>query len=186
MKEKEAELKEAEKELHSKFDKMKQVAGIKDSSHWHGSSRTYYSSAAPNWLMHNTLHQPAQCTIQIAPACTMHKTLVQSVADEKRVVDEQRRALDEEIADFQRRKVKYRTEKNLSALLNPAPAPCSLTLRNLHLHPASYCNLHPAGSVRDGEDGPRTRHTGLGQEEVVGTSVKSWTVYTSTLCSRVH
>jgi len=35
----------------------------------------------------------------------------QSVADEKRVVDEQRRALDEEIADFQRRKVQYETEK---------------------------------------------------------------------------
>ena len=29
----------------------------------------------------------------------------QTVADEKRVVDEQRRTLDEEIADFQRRKV---------------------------------------------------------------------------------
>ena len=31
--------------------------------------------------------------------------LFQTVADEKRVVDEQRRTLDEEIADFQRRKV---------------------------------------------------------------------------------
>merc|ERR1712080_664559 len=49
VKEKEAELKEAEKELHAKFDKMKQ-----------------------------------------------------SVADEKRVVDEQRRTLDDEIADFQK------------------------------------------------------------------------------------
>jgi len=58
VKEKEAELKEAEKELHAKFDKMKQ-----------------------------------------------------SVADEKRVVDEQRRALDEEIADFQRRKVQYEADK---------------------------------------------------------------------------
>merc|ERR1711962_1987186 len=58
VKEKEAELKEAEKELHAKFDKMKQT-----------------------------------------------------VADEKRVVDEQRRALDEEIADFQRRKVQYETDK---------------------------------------------------------------------------
>jgi len=52
VKEKEAELKEAEKELHAKFDKMKQT-----------------------------------------------------VADEKRVVDEQRRQLDEEVQDFQRRKV---------------------------------------------------------------------------------
>jgi len=58
VKEKEAELKEAEKELHAKFDKMKQT-----------------------------------------------------VADEKRVVDEQRRTLDEEIADFQRRKVQYETDK---------------------------------------------------------------------------
>ena len=32
-------------------------------------------------------------------------SLFQTVADEKRVVDEQRRTLDEEIADFQRRKV---------------------------------------------------------------------------------
>ena len=31
--------------------------------------------------------------------------MFQTVADEKRVVDEQRRTLDEEIADFQRRKV---------------------------------------------------------------------------------
>merc|ERR1719239_285403 len=58
VKEKEAELKDSERELHSKFDKMKQT-----------------------------------------------------VADEKRVVDEQRRALDEEIADFQRRKVQYETDK---------------------------------------------------------------------------
>jgi septin 6/8/11 len=35
----------------------------------------------------------------------------QTVADEKRVVDEQRRTLDEEIADFQRRKVQYETDK---------------------------------------------------------------------------
>ena len=35
----------------------------------------------------------------------MTPSLFQTVADEKRVVDEQRRTLDEEIADFQRRKV---------------------------------------------------------------------------------
>jgi len=58
VKEKEAELKEAEKELHAKFDKMKQT-----------------------------------------------------VADEKRVVDEQRRQLDEDVQDFQRRKVQYETDK---------------------------------------------------------------------------
>lgn len=33
--------------------------------------------------------------------------LPQTVAEEKRVVDEQRRLLDEEIADFQRRKVRF-------------------------------------------------------------------------------
>ena len=36
---------------------------------------------------------------------TLTPSLFQTVADEKRVVDEQRRTLDEEIADFQRRKV---------------------------------------------------------------------------------
>ena len=67
VKEKEAELKEAEKELHAKFDKMKQVG----------------------------------FAISTRDFCS----LFQTVADEKRVVDEQRRTLDEEIADFQRRKV---------------------------------------------------------------------------------
>ena len=37
--------------------------------------------------------------------CVLTLSLFQTVADEKRVVDEQRRTLDEEIADFQRRKV---------------------------------------------------------------------------------
>ena len=36
---------------------------------------------------------------------SLTSSLFQTVADEKRVVDEQRRTLDEEIADFQRRKV---------------------------------------------------------------------------------
>jgi len=58
VKEKEAELKEAERELHAKFDKLKVT-----------------------------------------------------VADEKRIVEEQRRALDEEIADFQRRKAQYESDK---------------------------------------------------------------------------
>ena len=34
-----------------------------------------------------------------------------TVADEKRVVEDQRRALDEEIADFQRRKAQYESDK---------------------------------------------------------------------------
>lgn len=34
-----------------------------------------------------------------------------TVADEKRIVEEQRRALDEEIADFQRRKAQYESDK---------------------------------------------------------------------------
>jgi len=58
VKEKEAELKEAERELHAKFDKLKVT-----------------------------------------------------VADEKRIVEDQRRALDEEIADFQRRKAQYESDK---------------------------------------------------------------------------
>merc|ERR1712029_1166969 len=58
VKEKEAELKEAERELHAKFDKMKAT-----------------------------------------------------VAEENRVVEDQRRALDEEIADFQRRKAQYESDK---------------------------------------------------------------------------
>merc|ERR1719347_1708166 len=58
VKEKEAELKEAERELHAKFDKLKMT-----------------------------------------------------VADEKRVVEDQRRNLDEEIADFQRRKAQYESDK---------------------------------------------------------------------------
>ena len=33
------------------------------------------------------------------------------MADEKRVVEEQRRVLDDEIADFQRRKAQYETDK---------------------------------------------------------------------------
>ena len=37
--------------------------------------------------------------------CILTNIVFQTVADEKRVVDEQRRTLDEEIADFQRRKV---------------------------------------------------------------------------------
>jgi len=58
VKEKEAELKDAERELHSRFDKLKA-----------------------------------------------------SVADERRSVEDQRRALDEEIAEFQRRKAQYETDK---------------------------------------------------------------------------
>merc|ERR1712098_786821 len=58
VKEKEAELKDAERELHSRFDKMK--AGV---------------------------------------------------AEERRSVEDQRRALDDEIADFQRRKAQYESEK---------------------------------------------------------------------------
>merc|ERR1712025_576189 len=58
VKEKEAELKEAERELHAKFDKLKVT-----------------------------------------------------VADEKRIVEDQRPALDEEIADFQRRKAQYESDK---------------------------------------------------------------------------
>ena len=34
-----------------------------------------------------------------------------TVADEKRSVEDQRRALDEEIADFQRRKAQYESDK---------------------------------------------------------------------------
>lgn len=34
-----------------------------------------------------------------------------TVADEKRIVEDQRRALDEEIADFQRRKAQYESDK---------------------------------------------------------------------------
>ena len=34
-----------------------------------------------------------------------------TVADEKRVVEDQRRVLDDEIADFQRRKAQYETDK---------------------------------------------------------------------------
>ena len=34
-----------------------------------------------------------------------------TVAEEKRVVEDQRRALDEEIADFQRRKAQYESDK---------------------------------------------------------------------------
>ena len=33
------------------------------------------------------------------------------MADEKRIVEDQRRALDEEIADFQRRKAQYESDK---------------------------------------------------------------------------
>ena len=41
----------------------------------------------------------------IARTVFLTNIVLQTVADEKRVVDEQRRTLDEEIADFQRRKV---------------------------------------------------------------------------------
>ena len=39
--------------------------------------------------------------------CILTNIVFQTVADEKRVVDEQRRTLDEEIADLQRRKVDF-------------------------------------------------------------------------------
>ena len=41
----------------------------------------------------------------MACGASVTNIVFQTVADEKRVVDEQRRTLDEEIADFQRRKV---------------------------------------------------------------------------------
>ena len=78
VKEKEAELKESERELHAKFDKLK-VSVFQE----------YCCLLIINYFLIN------QAT----------------VADEKRVVEDQRRALDEEIADFQRRKAQYESDK---------------------------------------------------------------------------
>lgn len=41
----------------------------------------------------------------------LHFGVQTTVAEEKRSVEEQRRALDEEIADFQRRKAQYESDK---------------------------------------------------------------------------
>ena len=90
VKEKEAELKEAERELHAKFDKLKvrkYFLNIGSDTH-RKSERCDYGqlSFLSLFLFTNVSHQA-------------------TVNDEKRVVEDQRRALDEEIADFQRRKV---------------------------------------------------------------------------------
>ena len=77
VKEKEAELKEAERELHAKFDKLKVNLMI------------------VHFVMCFNFPPFTQAT----------------VADEKRVVEDQRRNLDEEIADFQRRKAQYESDK---------------------------------------------------------------------------
>ena len=45
------------------------------------------------------------------PVSDLFFTPQAKVADEKRVVEEQRRVLDDEIADFQRRKAQYETDK---------------------------------------------------------------------------